>query len=340
VRALNRVVNMSGIAAGLACALLLAPSFSRAAAGCSLPGTAPGWQVVTVHSGSLDRKVPVYIPASAAGRSDIPLVFDLHGSGGNGRQQALHSGLTAQADRHAFLLANPNGGIADPDSPTEKFYWHVPGVPLIGGVQMPANAPDDVQFFRDAIRQLEQGACVDPHRIYVTGFSGGARMASALACELSDRIAAVAPVSGLRAGVPRAGDFKAPDTKTCEPHRAISIITFHGVHDPTNRFDGDGTSRWGYSVPVALERWGNLDGCQGNPSEQGVSTHVTKVTYPGCRDAAELILFRTDAPVEHGGGHIWPHPSTAAQDSASAAEQVDELDASALIWEFFSRHHS
>jgi polyhydroxybutyrate depolymerase len=206
-------------------------------------------------------------------------------------------------------------------------------------MHMPANAADDVQFFRDAIRQLEQAACVDPRRIYVTGFSGGGRMASALACELSDRIAAAAPVSGLRAGVARAGDFKAPDTKTCEPHRAISIITFHGVHDPTNRFDGDRTPRWGYSVQVALERWGHLDGCQRNPSEQMVSTHVTKVTYPSCRHTAELILYRTDAPVEHGGGHIWPHSSTSGQESTLAAEQVDQLDASALIWEFFSRHH-
>jgi polyhydroxybutyrate depolymerase len=340
MRALKRFLERRGIPAGLACALLLVPSFSYAAVGCSLAAAVPGWQVVTVRSGGLNRTVPVYIPASAAGRSDIPLVFDLHGSGGNGRQQALHSGLTAQADQRGFLLANPNGGIADPDSPTDKFYWHVPGVPLTGNMPIPANAPDDVQFFRDAIRQLEQSACVDPHRIYVTGFSGGARMASALACELSDRIAAVAPVSGLRAGVPRAADFKAPDTKTCQPHRAMSIITFHGVNDPTNRFDGDGAPRWGYSVAAALERWGDLDGCRRSPSEQTISTHVTKVTYLGCRDAAEMILYRTDAPVEHGGGHIWPHPSASAQESTSATEQVDQLDASALIWEFFSRHHS
>ncbi len=338
MRALNRFCSMGGIAMGLACALQLVPSVSPAAAGCSLAATVPGWQVVTVHSGGLDRKVPLYKPASAAGHSDIPLVFDLHGSGGNGRQQALRSGLTAQADRHGFLLANPDGGIADPAAPTDKFYWHVPGVPLIGNVQMPANAPDDVQFFRDAIQQLEQAACVDPNRIYVTGFSGGARMASALGCELSDRIAAIAPVSGLRAGVPRAGHFKAPDTKTCEPHRAVSILTFHGVHDPTNRFEGDGASRWGYSVPVALQRWGHIDGCQTRASEQSVSTHVTKATYLGCRDAAELVLYRTDAPLAHGGGHIWPHPSTSAPESALAAEQVDQLDASALIWEFFSRH--
>jgi polyhydroxybutyrate depolymerase len=327
------------IALGLVCMLLTGPAFCHVATGCSVPAPAAGWHVVTVHSGGLNREVPLYTPASAAGRPTLPLVFDLHGSGGNGRQQALRSGLTVQADREGFLLANPNGGIPDPDSPIEKFYWHVPGVPLFGSLQMPANAPDDVQFFRDAIPQLEQAACADPRRIYVTGFSGGGRMASALACELSDRIAAAAPVSGLRAGVPRRGAFDGADTKTCEPHRAISIITFHGVQDQTNRFSGDGEPRWGYSVPVALDRWGRLDGCQGIPSEQSVSIHVTKVTYRGCRDGAELILYRTDAPVEHGGGHIWPHSSTAAQESALPTELVDQLDASALIWEFFSRHH-
>jgi len=316
----------------LAWVLMTASSICHAGASCSVPATAPGWQIVPVRSGGLNRDVPLYVPASAVGHSDLPLVFDLHGSGGNGPQQALHSGLTAQADRHGFILANPNGGISDPGSPAGKFYWHVPGVPLFDGLQTPANAPDDVQFFRDAIPQLGLRVCIDLRRIYVAGFSGGGRMASALACELSDRIAAVAPVAGLRAGVPSAGDFKILDTSTCEPHRAISIITFHGVQDPTNRFNGDGTPRWGYGVPVALERWRRLNECQANPSEQKISAHVTKVTYLGCRDGAELMLYRTDAPVDHGGGHIWPHPG--------AAEQVDQIDASALIWEFFSHHRS
>ena len=327
---------LSALAVGLACTLFLAPSLTRAAEGCALHG--PGWETVTVHSGSADRKMRVYVPASAAGRSGLPLVFDLHGSGGNGERQALHSGLAAQADRHGFLVANPDGGIADPASPADRFYWNIPGVPLIGTLQTPANAPDDVQFFRAAIQQMEQSGCADPHGVYVTGFSGGARMASWLACQLADRIAAVAPVAGLRAGVPRAGEPRTPDPSTCTPSRAVPIITFHGVHDPTNPFAGDGGPRWGYSVPAALERWASLDACQKTPSEKMLSTHVTEVSYVGCRGGAELILYRTDAPLDHGGGHVWPHPTSAA--SQSTAEEVDQLDASELIWEFFARHRS
>lgn len=333
-RALTRWLQVTALGVGLACALFLAPTPARASEGCALPGS--GWQTVTVRSGNLDRRMRVYVPASGVGRSGLPLVFDLHGSGGNGERQALHSGLTAQADRHGFLVANPDGGIADPASPADRFYWNIPGVPLIGTLQIPANAPDDGQFFRAAIQQMEQSGCADPHRIYVTGFSGGARMASWLACELADRIAAVAPVAGLRAGVPQAGEPRKPDPSTCMPTRAVPIITFHGVHDPTNPYAGDGGPRWGYSVPAALERWASLDGCRKTPTEQKFSTHVTKVSYAGCGGSAELILYRTDAPLEHGGGHVWPHPTDPK--SQNLVEEVDQLDASALIWEFFARH--
>jgi len=320
--------------------ILLAPSVAHAATNsCTPSGIGPGWQVVSVRSGGVDRKMPLYVPASGVGRAGLPLVFDLHGSGSNGRAQAQHSGLSAQADRHGFLLANPDGAI--PALPGAGFFWNIPGVPLIGDTQMPANPPDDVQFFRDAIQQLVQSACVDPQRVYVTGFSGGARMASWLACALSDRIAAVAPVAGLRAGVPDSNGFTTPDLKSCAPHRAVPIITFHGVHDETNRYDGDRGPRWGYSIPAALERWAHLDGCKATPSEQSISTHVTKVTYPACRQGAELVLYRTDAPADHGGGHIWPHPTPASsQPSVADREIVDQLDASDLIWQFFSRHRS
>lgn len=341
MRAANRTPGVNAAAVGLALAVLLLPSLARAAESCTSAFPKSGWQTVTVHSGGLDRKVPLYVPTSGLGRSELPLVFDLHGSGGNGARQALHSGLSAQADRHGFLLANPDGGIADPTSPTNRFFWNLPGVPLTGNVPIPANAPDEVQFFRDAIDQIGRSACIDVHRVYVTGFSGGARMASWLACELADRIAAVAPVAGLRAGIPRAGDTTIPDAPTCTPPRPVPIITFHGVHDPTNRYDGDTERRWGYSVPTALQRWAMLDGCQEAASEQQVSTHVTKVSYRRCRGTAELILYRTDAPLDHGGGHIWPHPPTATSSSTAAAvEVVDQLDASELIWEFFARHRS
>src|SRR5690242_16343320 len=80
------------------------PALSQAAGVCSSPPMESGWHTITVHTGDRDRQVPLYVPASGAGRSQLALVFDLHGSGGSGRQQATHSGLPTQADRHSFLV--------------------------------------------------------------------------------------------------------------------------------------------------------------------------------------------------------------------------------------------
>ena len=289
-------------------AILLVPALGRAGGACTPGSVGSGWRTVTVRSGGLAREVALYVPAAALGRSHLPLVFDLHGSVENARLQALNSRLSMQADRHGFLLANPEGGIHDPASPADKLFWNMPGVPLFGDLQTPADAPDDVQFFRDAIDQIGRSACVDSHRVYVTGFSGGARMASLLACELADRIAAIAAVAGVRAGLTSARDPPTPETRSCAPRRPVSVVTFHSANDPVNRFNGDRSVRWGYGVPAALTRWAQIDGCRAAPSERRVSAHVTVVRYLGCRGGTEVMLYR--------------------------------IDASALLWEFFARHRS
>jgi polyhydroxybutyrate depolymerase len=53
-----------------------------------------------------------------------------------------------------------------------------------------SEAVDDVQFARDLIATLKQDYCVDPGRIYATGRSNGAFIASRLACGASGEIAA------------------------------------------------------------------------------------------------------------------------------------------------------
>ena len=57
---------------------------------------------------------------------------------------------------------------------------------------------------------------IDPRRIYATGMSVGAMMCYRLAVDLSDRIAAIAPVAGtMPRDLPR-------------PTRSVPVIDFHG----------------------------------------------------------------------------------------------------------------
>ena len=182
----------------------------------SRPCRASGSALASTRSRScpLDGRVQCgFVPAAADGR-ELPLVFDLHGSGGNGESQAHSSRLAEVGAKDGFVVANPNGGVTFPNAP-EKYYWNIPGVPLSGVGDTPADAPDDVQFISDSIDQIAVKPSIDQSRIYVTGMSGGARMASLFGCRLANRIAAIAPVSGLRAGIPSADNPAEPDPSTC-----------------------------------------------------------------------------------------------------------------------------
>ena len=316
----------------------------RAPAGCATEALGAGNQSIAVSSSGLSRSVLLYVPAAATTGRAVPLIIDLHGSGGNGEEQARTTRLSELAAKDGFVVANPSGGVTFANAPNSH-YWNIPGVPLTGGAQTPTDAPDDVQFISDTIDVISSRTCIDPRRIYVTGMSGGARMASLLACRLSARIAAIAPVSGLRAGLPSSATLSQPDSATCQPQRAVPIVTFHGTGDQVNPFNGDATPRWGYSIPAALKRWAQIDHCQGGPRERRVTAHVTLVRYGPCEQGADIWLYRTDAAGEQGGGHAWPGsvmPPFMAQ--GRTAEQLrantpgTEINASELIWQFFKAH--
>jgi polyhydroxybutyrate depolymerase len=308
-------------------------AIGAASAACGSEQLAAGRQSIEVLSSGHSRSVLLFVPTAVSAAHSLPLVIDLHGSGGNGEGQARSSQLGGLGEAQGFVVANPSGGVFFPTAP-DRHYWNIPGVPLAVG-PTPADAPDDVQFIGDMIGQIAAKTCIDPRRIFVTGMSGGARMTSLLACQLSTRIAAIAPVAGLRAGLPLPSDPTQPDPGTCIPERAMPIVTFHGTGDATNPFNGGGTPYWAYSIPTALERWSELDHCQGKPSEQRITAHVTLLRYEHCSQGAAIWLYRIDAAGAEGGGHSWPG-STAGE--VANNRPSTEIKASELMWKFFQAH--
>lgn len=293
-----------------------------------------GVQTVQVGFDGVSYPVRLVVPAGVGARTALPLVLDLHGSSSNGVAQAPISDLTTLAGQEKFLVANPSGAIAlapaNPPLPDGSWAWNVPGVPTTAGAFPPADARDDVAFLRTVITTVDRLGCVDDDRVYATGFSGGGRMASALACELSDTIAAVAPVAGLRAGRPSQVDTTVPEVQDCTPQRPVPVITFHGTGDFVNPLPGNGDLRWGYAVSLAVQTWARLNRCQSGPALTTVSEHVTRFTYSRCKDRADVVYYRvTD------GGHTWPGTSV---DLSPLGPTTQEIDATALMWQFFEDH--
>ena len=267
--------------------------------------------------GGHDRAVIVHVPSGYRAGTPAGLVLNMHGSGGTAAQQEVLTGMDATADRGGFLVAYPQALIPG----GAGFDWNVPGVPLFGGRYPPPTAPDDVAFLTRLVGNLSARYCIDGRRVFATGLSGGARMASQLACDASGTFAAVAPVAGLR--------FPDP----CPSIRPVPVMAFHGTADPVDPYNGNGQAYWTYSVPTAAQRWASHDQCGTTPRTTAAPGY-SLLEYSGCAGGAAVELYTVTAE-----GHEWPGgPHLPSSVTKVLGQQSDALDASGTMWAFFSAH--
>ena len=221
----------------------------------------------------------------------VPLVVNMHGSQSTAVEQEGFTGIDTTADADTFIVVYPQAAIPAGSG----FEWNVPGQPLVGGVPVPKGSPNDVSFIEKLVDSLEQRYCIDKNRLFATGFSGGARMASQLGCDASQTFAAVAPVSGLR--------FPSP----CPSTRAVPVVSFHGTASPVNPYTGHGQKYWTYSVPVAAGRWAVHNGCSKSAANTASGTGVQLTTYSPCGGngaAVKLYSIVGEGHRSPGGPHL------------------------------------
>jgi polyhydroxybutyrate depolymerase len=256
---------------------------------CDLPH-ASGVSAQQLTSGQRQRAYRLFVPPGYDGHQRLPLVLDLHGSGGNSAGQARNSGLETLSASEGFIVATLDA---------EGGRWNVP---------VQDGRPDDVAYVSDVIAHVAARVCTDEARVYATGFSGGGRMSSLLGCQLGSRIAAIAPVSGLRFPGPCNG-------------RPIPVLTFHGMADPQNTYEGHAEGRgaeWLESVPDALAGWARHDSCKGDAILDDPPGPLSTMRYQGCSDGTEVRMIRID-----GLGHTWTR---------------QEVDTTGVMWQFFKSH--
>lgn len=310
------------IAVMITAALFLAPATGANAAG-SPRATAPGLSVsdggrhagetasagrneYRIESGGIERRYLMYLPDGYDDSSPLPVVFDFHGSGSDPDEEMQVSGLAHAAERDGFLLLMP---VAVVEFPSGGHTWNVPP---------DRSLPDDVQFALDVLDHAAERVRINEQRVYVTGFSGGARLASEIACAAPDRIAALGAVGGLRAPRGCAG-------------QPVPVVAFHGTDDPINPYAGEGADYWDYGIDAAVRGWVERNRCAAQPRVTRVSGAAVELRFDLCPDQVAVVLYRLE-----GGGHTWPGSAYPFPEERFGATER-ELDATRLMLEFFER---
>ena len=262
-----------------------------------------GDQTGTMNVDGRTRSYTVHVPTSI-GKAALPLVIVLHGATQGDASAERMSGMSALADKEHFIAVYPEGTGRLPT-------WNSGN--CCGYAQQ--NNVDDIGFLRTMIAKLEKEYRIDPKRIYVTGISNGAMMSYRAACEMSDVVAAVAPVEGAQ-NVP------------CKPSAPVSLIVFHGTADRLVPINGGSTPyqigphRTDSSVAETVAFWVKQDGCA--PTSKHEDGNEARIdTYSGCRDGSAVAVY-----VIPGGHHMWP---------GTAISGV-KLPATEIMWKFFSAH--
>ena len=258
----------------------------------------------TVQSGTDSRTHRLHVPPSYVPSQATMLVLNFHGLFESAEDIEQISQMTPVSDAQGFIVAYPQGKSSS---------WNA------GACCAPSSNQDvdDVQYVRDLIDSLTATHCIDPRRIYATGFSNGGMLSHRLGCELSDRIAAIGGVAGTIA-VP-----------SCTPGRSVPVAHFHGTSDFVVPFNGGGAGN-AESVDTTIQGWVQRNGCTDtSPAVVFQEGDATCEEYSSCNEGAAVRLCTLQ-----GGGHQWP-----GGESAGPGGTLNmDISASQTLAEFFAAH--
>jgi len=279
----------------------------------------------------LKRKYKFYIPAFHNRSVPVPLLIALHGKGGNGHSMILltRKGFNKLAEKDGFIVVYPDG---------IELNWNDGRIDEESNDRAHRENIDDVGFISALIDSMIRDYNIDTNRVYVTGISNGAIMSYRLACELSRKITAIAPVDG---NIPQ--HFFAE----CPGYRPVSVLAINNTEDPLVPFDGGDIHgslnkvKLGkvLSVDESVGFWIKTNNCSTIPVITEMpdlvpkdGTKVIKKHYTGGTDGSEVILYTIE-----GGGHTWPGGLQYLPERIIGKTSRD-IDANEVIWSFFKSH--
>lgn len=288
------------------------------------------------------RKYRVHLPTSYDGNAKTPVILNLHGGGGNIDSMSAMTGMNSTSDKYGFIVVYPEGTV-------QKMLGKSLGSWNAGTIRKIISV-DDVGYISAVIDDLKTKYNIDETRVYATGMSNGAQMSYKLACELSNKITAIAPVASQGAFI------------TCPLTRPVPTIHFHGTDDVCASYNGGlcGGCLQKYferltgksvedatyacpSVPNFIEKWVMINNIQEAPKLVLEKDSTRCISYGNEKDR-EVVFCSVG-----GMGHAWPGGnhgilcedgnSKKCQDYTTVMGNTSNIiSANELMWQFFSKY--
>ena len=253
----------------------------------------------------INREFYIVNPNNLTSDSQVPLLISLHGGADYADANMQYTGFLDIIDEKGFVAIFPQGTIAEGKGDTG---WYAGGD--CSGLEV-----CDLSFIERLIDYSIESLNIDKNRVYVSGFSNGAFMVYTLACFLSDKIAAFAPVSG---------SMSPDDYQICNPQRPIPVIHIHGINDDSIPVQGSD-----YVTPLqdVSSYLSSINNCAQNSVVDGEDTNEDGYAWyseisSDCNDNVTVNFTYLE-----NFGQNWP--STESSKGSGA-----DIDGASFIWEF------
>ncbi len=258
----------------------------------------------SILSNNIYRKYRIYIPNSYNSSQAVPLLFNLHGYTSNALQQQYYGDFMPIADTAKFIMVLPEG-----TAPLGNQYFNA-------GFGPGAN---DLLFMTDLIDSISLNYNINQNRIYSCGMSNGGIMSYYLACNITNRFAAIASVTG----------SMLKNWFVLTPTRAVPVMHIHGTNDGTVPYAGDATFA---PVDSIVKKWRVHNQCLPTPT----ITNVPNINTTDGATATHYLYSGSNADVEfykiNNGAHTWPGANFVINVTCQ------DFNASYEIWRFFSKY--
>ena len=274
---------------------------------------------ILLRGGGAVHAVRIFVPSAlprAASRT-LPVVIDWPGLGLTGTQQAMVSNYEALAQAQGFEVVHPTGV---PIGAVHENSWQ-----LVNSYDPRRN---DLAFANTLINTLIAHWCVNPARVYSTGYSNGALFTARLVCQLANRIAAAVMVAGVY------------HPAGCKPARPVPMYAYHGTADASIPYNGGGKlllagTGWpgikGFFNDVIPDEFAKFAAdfkCDPKPIVTRIGSYVIRHRYVGCANGVPMSFFEIV-----GGGHTWPG-SPLASVLEPFGNTTDTVNATTDAWAF------